>query len=145
MAGKDITINKNELLFKEGDESRSLFLVKTGTLKVFKTKTNGDQIEIGVVQPNEIIGEMAFIDGSPRSASAAANTKCEIVEIDFESLKKFIASQPPWFSAMLKSITGRLRDANNRIKQLESAVQTISYKKGRLDPNSDKPPTKPDK
>ena len=130
MAGKDKVLKKGELLFKEGDDSRSLYLIKSGIIKIFKTKIKGDQIELGVIKSNEILGEMAFFDGSPRSASAEAIQDSTAIEIDFNVLKKHIESQPEWFAGIIRSIVGRLRTANNRIKQLESSQVSVSYKKG---------------
>jgi len=121
-----ITLQKGELLFKESDASRAMYLVQRGMLRVFKGKQTGD-IEIGTIHTGQVLGELAFLDGNPRSASVEALTECVLIEISGPTFLATLAEMPEWIKILLKTIVGRLRAASTRIRQLESVSTTIDY------------------
>ena len=113
-------LKKGELLFKEGDGSRAMYLIQRGMLRIFKQKSDHSQIEIDTLRSGQIIGELAFLDGNPRSASAEALTDCELLEISVPTFTAIMKSMPGWVKILLKTVVGRLRTASTRIRQLES-------------------------
>lgn len=122
-------LKANDILFKEGDESDSLYVVKKGRLSVFKAK-GSSEIELAEVGPGQMIGEMAFFDHKPRSASIRAVSDAEVIELPFKALQAQYESFPEWLKAIVKTISDHLREANKKIKSLEQAQSGISYKDG---------------
>ncbi len=111
-------IEKGHLLFREGDTSKSMFVVKKGRVAV--TKTKGDsEIELATLGPGQMLGEMAFFDKKPRSANARAIVDSEIIELPFENLEGHFQNMPEWLKSMVKTINEHLREANKKIKILE--------------------------
>lgn len=111
-------IEKGHLLFREGDASSSMFVVKKGRIAV--TKTKGDsEVELATLGPGQMLGEMAFFDKKPRSANARAVTDSEIIELPFANLESHFKSMPEWLKSMIKTINDHLREANKKIKILE--------------------------
>lgn len=119
-------LKKGELLFNEGDISKSMYFVQTGTIRLFKKKGNA-AIELGVIHKGEVIGEMGFLDGGPRSASAEAIHDTDLMEITNANLVEQLKVCPPWLMVLLKTIVNRLRSANNKIRQLETASTSYNY------------------
>lgn len=119
MSSKEIKLKPGELVFNEGDQSKSLYFVKRGVIRIFKKKGIG-AIEIESIRAGQVLGELAFFDNQPRSASAEALTQVELVEISRTALDEAITKVPEWFSALIKTITSRLRNTNNRLRALES-------------------------
>jgi CRP-like cAMP-binding protein len=120
-------LKKGETLFSEGENSRAMYLVKTGMIRIFKKK--GDAaIELDTIRAGQILGELAFLDGNPRSASGEALTDCELLEISGPTFQSTLASMPDWLKIMLKTVVGRLRSASTRIRQLETASTHFDYK-----------------
>ena len=117
---RSIKVRKSELLFREGEGSRAMYYLKTGIIRVFKAKSDGI-IEIDTIRAGQIVGELAFLDGLPRSASAEALTDCELVEVSSQTFTAVVSSMPDWLKLLLKTVVGRLRTASTRIKQLEMA------------------------
>jgi CRP-like cAMP-binding protein len=119
-------LKKGELLFAEGENSRAMYLLKTGMIRLYKRKGDA-HIELDTVHSGQVLGELAFLDGNPRSASGEALTDCELVEISGPTFQQVLAKLPDWLKILMKTIVGRLRTASTRIRQLESASTAYSY------------------
>jgi CRP/FNR family transcriptional regulator, cyclic AMP receptor protein len=111
-------LKAGEILFKDGDPSDAMYVVKKGRLSVFKSKGNAE-VELAEVGPGSMIGEMAFFDQKPRSASVKAALDSEVIELPFKALKAQYETFPEWLKAIIKTINEHLREANKRIKNLE--------------------------
>ncbi len=114
-------LNTNEILFREGDASDAMYVVKSGRLTIFKTKGKGE-IELASIGPGQMFGEMAFFDQRPRSASVKATQDAEVIILPFTALHAQFKGFPEWLKSMIKTINDHLRDANVRIKNLEQAT-----------------------
>ncbi len=119
-----------EVLFNDGDNADSLFIIQKGQLRLFKPKGKGF-IEIGVLRAGEVIGEMAYFDedgsGKKRSCSASAITPVEIIEISFVAFGKTMQSLNPWFKTIIQTLAQRLRKTNTRVKELEDNQASLAY------------------
>lgn len=106
------------VLFREGDVSRSIFIVKSGAISI--QKANGpSHVEIARLKAGEVIGELSFFDRLPRSATAIALIDSEANEITFEDMDKIYASVPEYLKTIMASMADRLRKANDQIKTLQ--------------------------
>jgi CRP/FNR family cyclic AMP-dependent transcriptional regulator len=119
MSSKEIILKPGETLFNEGDQSKSLYFLKRGVVRIFKKKGIGS-IEIETIRAGQILGELAFFDNNPRSASAEAVSQVELIEISKDALEDAVSKIPEWFAALIRTITARLRATNNRLRSLES-------------------------
>lgn len=121
-----LKLKKGQLLFSEGENSRSMYFLKSGMIRIFKKK--GDSaIEIDTIRSGQILGELAFLDGNPRSASGEALTDCELTEISGQTFQAVLGTMPDWLKLLLKTVVGRLRTASTRIRQLEAASTAFDY------------------
>jgi CRP/FNR family cyclic AMP-dependent transcriptional regulator len=110
-----IKLGPNEYLMREGEESTEMYYLQSGTLAVFKRK--GDQEhQIGTIIAGELVGEMSFLDRHPRSASVKSMSDSVLVVVPVEKLDQVLKTTPKWFSALLQTLTERLRKANARIR-----------------------------
>lgn len=110
-----IRLMPNEYLMREGEESTEMYYLQSGTLVVYKRRGDGDH-QIGNIIAGELVGEMSFLDKMPRSASVKALSDCVLVKIPPEKLEQTMETMPKWFSALLHTLTERLRKANARIR-----------------------------
>lgn len=110
-----IKVAKGETLIHEGEESTSLYYLNVGTMAIYKRKGNSEN-QIGTVYSGEVIGEMSFLDNKPRSATVKAIGDCEVTVIPSHKFEKFQEGLPPWYTALVHTLTDRLRRANSRIK-----------------------------
>jgi CRP/FNR family transcriptional regulator, cyclic AMP receptor protein len=99
-----------ETVFRQGDAGDAMFVVKEGSLDIV---IGGRVVE--TLGPGGIAGEMAIVDKQPRSASAVAQTACQLVRITPERFK-FLISQTPFFAIeVMQVMAHRLRSANSRL------------------------------
>lgn len=112
-------LNKGDILFREGDASDAIYVIKAGRIAITKAKGTGEII-LAEKKTGEMLGEMAFFDGKPRSAGAKALQETEVIALPFASLYSQFKTFPEWLKAVVRTVNGQLRDANQRIKNLES-------------------------
>ncbi len=85
---------RGELLIRAGEVDRSLIVIGEGMLDVFVPDGDGGTRKAGEVHAGEVIGEVAFFDGSPRSASVRAATDGEARVLSREAFDVFAAYEP---------------------------------------------------
>ncbi len=115
-------LSKNDILFREGDSSDAMYVIKTGRIAITKAKGSGE-IVLAEKKAGEMLGEMAFFDNKPRSAGARAIQDTEVIILPFSALHAQFKTFPEWLKAMVRTVNGQLRDANTRIKNLEAATK----------------------
>ncbi|MBU6376848.1 MAG: Crp/Fnr family transcriptional regulator [Bdellovibrionales bacterium] len=121
-----LRLKKGQILFREGENAGAMYLVRHGSIRVFKKKGDSD-IEIENIRSGQIIGELSFLDGNPRSASAEILSECELVEISGPSFQQALDKVPEWLKILFRTLVTRLRSASTKIRQLESASTEFVY------------------
>ena len=111
-------LEKDQILFREGDDSDAMYVIKSGRLAILKNKGNSE-IVLAELGPGDMLGEMAFFDNKPRSAGAKAIAKTTVIELPFKALHAQFKTFPEWLRAVVKTVNSHLRSANQRIKNLE--------------------------
>jgi CRP/FNR family transcriptional regulator, cyclic AMP receptor protein len=122
----------------ENEEGRSMYVVQSGELSVFKKSGSGRAIPISRLGPGDFFGDMTLIEIQPRSASVVAETPAALFELSAASLYALYEADVHAYAMVLQNMNRemcrRLRRANHRIAELadiafESAVQ---IERGRL-------------
>ena len=93
-----------DVIFAEGDKGDAMYVVRTGEVTI---ERGGRVME--TLSGGGIFGEMALIDGSPRSATVRAKTDCEVAPIN-EKTFLFLVHETPFFAiAVMRTLADRLR------------------------------------
>lgn len=98
-------------LMKKGDVATSVYLVRRGRLEA-RSEGAAGPVVLGVVEPGEFVGEMAYINGEPRSADVFALVESELIEIPINHLDVLLYQNPSWSQALMRTLSQRLRKAN---------------------------------
>ncbi len=110
--------SKDQIIFREGELSKCMYLIKRGSVSIQRRR--GDRkIELARVHMNEVLGELSFFDRKPRSATAVASNNVELLEITFDSLDKIWGAVPDYMKTIMASVAERLRKANEQIRKLQ--------------------------
>lgn len=112
-------IVKDQYLFREGDAPDAMYVIKSGKLAVLKSKQSSE-IVLAEIGPGAMVGEMAFFDNKPRSASVKALRDSEVIALPYKALHAQFKSFPEWCKAIMRTVNDSLRNANQKIKQLET-------------------------
>ena len=110
------TYMKGNLIFKEGDPGSSAFLIRSGSVDIYKVMNN-KKILLERLKPGEIFGEMSILSKEPRSAYAMANEFTEVVLINKNDLEASIQKSLPIVQALANLLIKRLRRTNNMIHE----------------------------
>lgn len=113
-----IKIPKGEYLFQENDSPDAMYVIKSGKIAIVREKQE-KEIVLAELGPGAMLGEMAFFDDKPRSASARAVKDTECIKLPFKALHAQFKNFPEWSKAIMRTVNDHLRKANARIKELE--------------------------
>ncbi len=111
-------VERDHYLFREGDAPDAMYVIKSGKLAVVKSKSNSEVV-LAEIGPGAMVGEMAFFDNKPRSASVKALKDSEVIALPYKALHAQFHNFPEWCKAIMRTVNDHLRNANQRIKQLE--------------------------
>ena len=109
---------KNAIIFSKGDESDSLYIVQTGKVKAVIHDEEGKEIVLSVIREGEYFGEMAALDGVPRSATIMTKEPTEMLIVNRDDFKNILSANPDMVFNLLKVLLERLRRANQKIEGL---------------------------
>jgi len=101
---------KGAAIMREGQAGTCLYVVKEGSVLVHIGQTVLERVPMGGT-----FGEMAVVDQSPRTASATAETECELLAIDRASFIEAVKREPLLATTMLRDIAERLRHMNAQL------------------------------
>ena len=108
-----------DALFNEGDPGASLMIVLDGYVVATVRTPGGGTEEVARLGPGEVVGEMAFVDAEPRSATVSAPEGATVLEFSREALAGLRRSAPRVAAAIqrnvLLDVARRLRDAGEKL------------------------------
>ncbi|MGH9197249.1 MAG: Crp/Fnr family transcriptional regulator [Acidimicrobiia bacterium] len=101
--------SKGDFVFHEGDRGESLYVVAEGLIKVFVTSEDGSEVILATLEPPQTFGEMAIIDGGPRTASAKAIQPSLLLALTRETFVESLKKHPGLVEALHASLGKLLR------------------------------------
>lgn len=117
---KERKLQAGDFLFREGEAPQCMYLIKTGVISLI-TQKRGRTIELIRVQSGQLLGELAFFNREPRTASAKALTPVEVLEIPFNEVQQEFESFPIWVKTMLNTMSGQVVKFARELKQFKVA------------------------
>jgi CRP-like cAMP-binding protein len=114
---REIVLKANARLFDQGDESDGLYLIVSGIIRIFLTTEDGREVTVSLLEDGEVIGEIALLDGLPRSAGAAALTDTKLIFIPREPFLNLLKGSTQLAHQIILTLCERLRAANAQMDQ----------------------------
>ena len=106
---------KGTVLFEEGDEGQELFIIIKGLLKISILNEDGREFTLIINRPYDCLGEIALLDGSPRSAGATALEDLEMLSIHRDDFERYLNDHPKFRNSIIKLLCWRLRNLTNEV------------------------------
>lgn len=128
------TFAAGSVLIYEGEKNRDLYILSRGVIEV-TVKNELSPIIVGEVNSPEILGELSFLNGTPRTATVTAKTDVEVFIVSYEKVKQEVSDIPTWFKLILGTLTSRMRSCDEKIKEYDHRIKDLEaelekYKKG---------------
>jgi len=95
------------VIFRAGDKADTMYVIRSGATKIERAGH-----VVATLSQGSMFGEMALIDGSPRSATARAKTDCELAVIGQETFLYLVHETPFFAMAVMRTLVDRLRRAS---------------------------------
>jgi CRP-like cAMP-binding protein len=115
-------MSEGTTVFIENMPGESLFLVKQGTIRISRMFGEGDEKTLVVLGPEDFFGEMAVIDGLPRSATARVAEDAELISLKKPDFEKLCREEAPLAIKLLINIarvfSRRVREANDEYRDM---------------------------
>ena len=105
------------VLFKQGDVGDAMYLIEDGRVRIFINDEDGDEVTLAELGGGDFFGEMAILDGKPRSAYATIVTDSRLAVLSREHFLDFVRQNPDVALTMLSAITDRLRQTDEMLRQ----------------------------
>jgi CRP/FNR family cyclic AMP-dependent transcriptional regulator len=121
---KPVNLAAEANLFLAGDPGDGCYRLNEGLLKVSIASATGAERILAILGPGSIVGDMAMIDGRPRSASVSALRDCKLSFVSRATFEAFAAKQPEIYKFLLGLLAARLRDTD----QVVAAGSFLSLK-----------------
>ncbi len=116
-----------EIVAAEGGEGDTLFVIAAGELEVVK-RSRSTEVPIARLGPGEIVGEMAVLEGRPRSATIRAVEASRVIRIGRDVVLELVRTRPSAAMSIIGTVTARLRSTEALLREREklAALGTLS-------------------
>jgi signal transduction histidine kinase len=104
-----------QMLFRQGDTGDSLYVILRGALRVYQSDEHGVELDLGRLQAGASLGELALLDGGPRSASVAALEPTTCFVLGREAFLAQLHQLPGLLAAVLANLTQTVRKTSERL------------------------------
>lgn len=103
-----------ETIFHEGDAGTALYIIEKGEVKIVLGSPEGKEVVLTLLGPGDFFGELALLDGEPRSADAVAMETSDLLRLLRQDFLRFVAEHPQVAINLMAVLSRRLR----RVDQL---------------------------
>jgi len=107
---------KNTILFSKGDETDSLYVIKSGMVKAIIIDEDGKEMILSIHRQGEYFGEMSLIDKEPRSATLITKEPTQLLIIHRKDFLKVFNSNPDMVYDLFNILLKRLRKATDKVE-----------------------------
>lgn len=105
------------VLFREGDEGEVMYVIRSGAVRISKT-INGDERVLAVLGPGEFLGELAILNGKPRTATAIVVEPMTCLVVEARTLESMVAKNMEIALRLIKKLARRLASADTLVEIL---------------------------
>jgi len=109
---------RNEIIFHQGDPGDSLHIVSSGAVKIVLPSLEGEEAIIATLRSGDFFGELALLDGAPRSATAVAADASETWTLSRELLLSLLDRDPTLRDSLLAGLARELRRITGQVEEL---------------------------
>ncbi|MCC7369230.1 MAG: cyclic nucleotide-binding domain-containing protein [Chloroflexi bacterium] len=119
------SFSAGEVIVKMGDPGSTLYIVRSGMVSVVREQPGGGEMPLAKLGPGEFFGELSIFDGHTRSATVTAVEETATVTLGRYDLVRLVSGNPQIALSLLKSLSIRLRDTDDRLARTEAVHPAV--------------------
>lgn len=129
---EEIEYQSGDVIFRQGDEGTSLFIIEEGSIEISYGEGKSKVVLVDLF-PGQYFGELAVFDGAPRSATATASRRSNLVRLDRDDFVDFVNKSPSAALRIIAEMSERLRQTNELMSRqvarnvLEEAEERLTF------------------
>ncbi len=136
---REVSFRKHAILMTEGDSGESMYVIKTGSVKVYVSDDDGRELILYQQSAGAVIGDISLLDDEPRSASVTTLEPSTALMIGKQAFLDCLRTSPEMAINIIRSLTQRLRDATegSRSLALDNVYRRLADKLRELSTDAD--------
>ncbi len=103
---------REHVIFNEGDPGTAFYMIARGRVKIAQSSPDGKERTLALLGPGDVFGELALLDGGPRSADAVVVEDAELLVVPRQGFLAFVMEHPQVAMSLLVVLSQRLRHTN---------------------------------
>lgn len=107
-----------QIIFSMGSPGNSMMAVLSGSIRISIPSSSGKEIVLAILQPGEVFGEIALLDGKERTADARAMTDCQLAILQRSDVLALLERHPSAWLKVVEVLCERLRRTDQQISEL---------------------------
>ncbi len=111
-------VRRGQTIFQRGDNGSSLMAVLRGRVRISSVSADGKEVTLNVISPGEIFGEIALLDGQPRSADATATEDTLLLVVERRQFLPFLRQNEDLYLRLLAVLCARLRRTSTALEEI---------------------------
>jgi CRP-like cAMP-binding protein len=108
----------NHTLFCKGDPGAGMMAVIRGRVRISSQSAGGQEVVLNIIRPGEVFGELALLDGAPRTADATTMEASELLVLDRRDFLPFLDRHPQVCIALMRLLVQRLRQTSQHLEDV---------------------------
>jgi CRP/FNR family cyclic AMP-dependent transcriptional regulator len=100
---------RGQVIFTQGDPGNSLCIIEEGRVRIVVGSDEGKELVLRVLGPGDFFGELALLDGEPRSADAVAQEACQLLLLQRSDFVEFVEARPKVATTLLAALSRKVR------------------------------------
>ncbi len=115
---REANFDPSQVIFARGDAGREIYLVVSGRVRISVLTAEGRELSFAHAEPGAIFGEIAMLDGGPRSADATAVGKVSALSLSKPAFKRLMETEPHVAEAAVRFLCSRIREADQQLEAI---------------------------
>lgn len=109
-------VNARQIILKQGAVGHEMYALLRGRLRVFRCNEDGREITLSLLEAGDVFGEVAMLDGGPRSASIETLENCELLVLRRDAVMQYLEHHPKVMRQLIAALCQRLRNADEMVQ-----------------------------
>lgn len=114
---EEVSYRGGETVFHQNDAGDAMYIVRDGAVRIWTRDQDVHEVTLAVLDPGQFFGELAVLDGSPRSATATSSQDTVVYRLSQKDFHAFMLAHPSVALTMIREIGARLRQTNQLVSQ----------------------------